>query len=210
HSQTAVFFDFDGDGYLDLFLANTAGWTTDDLDPGTRRHVGKGGAGFGQVVHSPKEVNVLYRNNGNRTFTDVTEQGGLKGGGWAGDAVAFDYDGDGKPDLFVTCMFGRCQLYRNNGDRTFTDVTLQVLGKTPWGGVGARAFDFNNDGRLDLFVVDMHSDMWMGVDFTHKSEPLARKYEKKKFRYSNGPYAEEDHRLVRARKGLGGRDGFSS
>src|SRR5205085_9462081 len=141
-------------------------------------------------VFSPKEYNVLYHNNGDGTFTDVTEKAGLKGRGWAGDAVAFDYDGDGKTDLFVTSMFGRCQLYRNNGDGTFADVTLDVLGRTPWGGVGAKVFDADNDGRLDLFVVDMHSDMWMGVDYDHKSLDEARKYEKKKFNYYNGPRAE--------------------
>src|SRR5262249_39174054 len=146
---------------------------------------------FGGVIYSPKESNVLYHNNGDGTFTDVTAKAGLAGRGWAGDAVAFDYDGDGKMDLFVASMFGRCQLYRNNGDRTFTDVTLDVLGKTPFGAMGAKLMDFNNDGRLDLFVVDMHSDMWMGADSEQKSLPEAKQYEKTKFRYFYGPRAVE-------------------
>src|SRR5262249_48923999 len=107
HSQTAVFFDFDNDGHLDLFLTNTASWTTDARDPSSHYYVGKGLGGLGQVVHSHKESNRLYRNTGKGTFVDVTEGSGLEGRGWAGDAVAFDYDGDGKIDLFVTSMFGR-------------------------------------------------------------------------------------------------------
>src|SRR5207249_376324 len=113
----ATFFDFDNDGKPDLFVASTRGG------------------------------NVLFRNLGGGKFTDVTAPAGLAGRGGAGDAVAADYDGDGRTDLFVTSMFGRCQLYRNNGDGTFTDVTLKVLGRTPFGALGARVFDFNNDGR---------------------------------------------------------------
>jgi hypothetical protein len=160
------------------------------------------------VVHSPKEANVLYRNNGDGTFADVTDKAKLKGRGWAGDAVAFDYDADGDPDVFVTCMFGRCQLYRNNGDGTFADVTLDVLGQTPWGGVGAKVFDADNDGRLDLYVVDMHSDMWMGVDTEHKSLDEARQYERKKFEYYNGPRALKDRRLIEGEQLLGMQIGF--
>jgi hypothetical protein len=203
HSQAALFFDFDNDGHLDLLLTNTAEWTSEDYDKTARYFVGKGDRGLGQVVQSPKEYNILYRNNGNGTFTDVTARAGLRGRGWAGDAIAFDYNGDGRLDVLITSMFGRAQLYRNNGDGTFTDVTLEVLGRTPWGGMGARVFDFNNDGRLDLFIVDMHSDMWMGADFKHTSLPLARKYETTKFRYYNGPYAEQKPSLIVSEKELG-------
>ncbi len=79
-------------------------------------------------------------------------------------------------------MFGPSQLYRNNGDGTFTEVTKKVLGRTPAGGIGARAFDFDNDGKLDLYIVDMHSDMWMppGAD-------LARLDEKQKWHYMTIP-----------------------
>src|SRR5262249_34095015 len=71
HSQSALFFDYDNDGYLDLFLTNTAAWTTDDKV--SNYFVGRGGAGVGEVVHAEKEGNRLFRNNGNGTFTDVTE-----------------------------------------------------------------------------------------------------------------------------------------
>src|SRR5262245_7106454 len=206
HSQTAVFFDFDSDGHLDLFLTNTAKWTTDQYDKASRHYLGLGE--LGGVMESPKEWNVLYRNNGDGTFTDVTEKAGLKGRGWAGDAVAFDYDGDGRIDLFVTSMFGRCQLYRNNGDGTFTDVTLKVLGQTPWGALGARVFDYNNDGRLDLVIVDMHSDMWMGLDFEHQSLKMVPAVEKRKFRYYFGPRVQYDPSLIQREIDDGKRIGF--
>jgi enediyne biosynthesis protein E4 len=209
HSQTALFFDYDRDGFLDLFLANTAEWTTNTFDPSSHYYVGKGGDGFGQVVHSPKESNVLYRNNGKGGFEEVTEKAGLKGAGWAGDAVAFDYNEDGFPDLLVTSMFGRSQLYQNNTNGTFTDVTLKVLGRTPWGGLGARVFDFNNDGKLDLFIVDMHSDMWMGPDFKHISQQLAKRSERKKFGWYNGPNVESKPHLIGEEMTLAREIGFS-
>jgi hypothetical protein len=209
HSQTAVFFDYDNDGYLDLFLTNTARWTTDTVDSNTRAYFGKGDVGgLAQVVTSPKESNVLYRNTGKGTFVKVTDQAGLAGRGWAGDAIAFDYNGDGRMDLFVTSMFGRCQLYRNEGGGKFTDVTLDVLGQTPWGGVGANIFDFNNDGRLDLLVVDMHSDMWTGVDRAHTTFELARQVEKKRFRSYHGPLMDKNPSLMDEEIELGRQVGF--
>jgi len=138
----------------------------------------------------------------------VTAKVGLKGRGWSTDAVAFGYDGDGRPDLLVTCMFGRAQLYRNNPGGTFTDVTLKVLGGTPWGGMGARVFNHDNDGRLDLFIVDMHSDMWMGADFKHASLEQARKYEKTKFPFYSGPIAEKKPHLIELERQLGREIGF--
>src|SRR2546425_13264914 len=89
----------------------------------------------------------LYRNNGDGTFTDVTDRAGLRGRGWTGDAAVFDYDEDGFLDLFVPSMFGRGQLYRNSGHGTFTDVTAQTLGRTPYGAVGCKVFDYDGDGR---------------------------------------------------------------
>jgi len=91
----------------------------------------------------------------------VTAKAGLKGKGWSSDVAVFDYNDDGYLDLLVTNMFGMSQLYRNDKGSTFTDVTKEVLGHTSWGATGAKAFDFNNDGKLDLFLVDMHSDMWL-------------------------------------------------
>jgi hypothetical protein len=66
-------------------------------------------------------------------------------------------------------------------------VTLKTLGKTPFGGIGAKVFDYNNDGLLDLYIVDMHSDMWMGVDFQHASEEKAKRFETRSFDRFFGP-----------------------
>jgi hypothetical protein len=183
HSSAATFFDFDRDGDLDLFVGNTGKWTLDTFDQVSKYFPGKGD--LGELAGCPVEDNILYRNNGDGTFTDVTAKAGLKGMGWGGDIAAFDFNEDGYPDLLVTNMFGRSQLYRNNGDGTFTDVTLATLGRTPWGGMGVRALDFNNDGKLDLYIVDMHSDMW-----TRPFHDPSLVQEKKKYPHVNGPLAE--------------------
>lgn len=187
HSQTAAFFDFDNDGLLDLFVTNTAEWTLPQLDPISRYYPGF--ADFWEMAASPKESNVLYRNSGDGKFTDVTAKAGLKGEGWGGDVAIFDFDGDGRLDLFVTNMFGANQLYRNNPDGAFTDVTKATLGKTSWGAIGAKAFDYNNDGTLDLLIADMHSDMWLRSLQDAETIAKAKKYAKTRFRYVTGPYA---------------------
>ena len=175
HSQAATMFDADGDGDLDLFLANTAMWTTSTRDP-----VGKYYAGVTtlmELIQSPVETNVYFQNNGDGTFTDHTAAAGLAGHGWGGDSAVFDYDEDGDLDLFIANMFGGSVLYRNDGGH-FKDVTAAVLGKTPWGAVGSKAFDYDGDGRLDLFVVDMHSDMWTPDDYDLGKVEEGRKYDK--------------------------------
>jgi hypothetical protein len=188
HSQMGVFFDYDNDGYLDLLVINTARWTHDQPIGGIKYYPGKDDF-FKDIIGSPVEHNILYHNNHDGTFTDVTDKVGLAGPGWAGDVAVFDYDEDGYPDLLVTNMFGASTLYHNNAGRSFTAVTKKVLGKTSWGGLGCKAFDFNNDGHLDLFIVDMHSDMWMGVvyDWNPDQLQLLKDSEKKKYRYVSGP-----------------------
>ena len=88
-------------------------------------------------------------------------------------------------------MFGRGQLYRNSGHGTFTDVTAETLGPTPHGAIGTKVFDYDGDGRLDLFVVDMHSDMWMGLDSTQGSFGVATRTQHRRFLSPNGPVNED-------------------
>lgn len=197
HSQTAAFFDYDRDGLLDLLLVQTARWTYDEKDEVIGYFPGKGAlGGLDDITAAPRENNILYRNRGDGTFADETERSGLAGRGWAGDVAVFDYDEDDWLDVFVTSMFGPAQLYRNQHDGTFADVTQATLGPTPFGGVGAKAFDYDNDGRLDLYVVDMHSDMWMGVDGRHASRPIAEAAEKVRFDHVYGPKVKEQPALL--------------
>jgi enediyne biosynthesis protein E4 len=125
--------DFDGDGFEDIYFVNGR-----DLYPG------------GVEVR-----NALYRNNGNGTFTDVTEKAGVPGNAYGLGCIWGDYDNDGHPDLYVT-QYGKNILYRNNGDSTFTDVTQKAhVDGTDFGTVfhtGATFFDYDRDGYLDLYV----------------------------------------------------------
>lgn len=175
HSQSAAFFDYDNDGDLDLFVTNTAKWTSDVLDD--RVNYYRGPEKLWEHINDERdlEANVLFRNNGDGTFTNAARQAGLEGKGWSGDAAVFDFDGDGDLDIFVTHMFGMSQLYANDGFGQFADVTHQTLRRTSYGAIGCKAFDYDNDGKLDLFVADMHSDMWMGPYDKSLIEP-SRKY----------------------------------
>jgi hypothetical protein len=134
-------FDYNGDGRPDIFFANGAPLATMTKD-------------------GPKYWDRLYRNDGNGVFTDVTEQAGLKGTGFDVGVAAGDYDNDGHPDIFVSGVHGN-KLYHNNGDGTFTDVTKKAgLDNRvdpeygPLWSVAAAWVDVNNDGLLDLFVVN--------------------------------------------------------
>ena len=132
-----LFFDSDNDGHLDIYLVNS----------GTLNH---------DIQHQrqPNEMNVLYRNSGDGTFIDVTVAAGLQHNhGYGMGCISADYDNDGDADLYLT-NFGPNQLYRNNGDGTFTDVTSYAgVGDRNWS-VSASFGDFNLDGHLDLYVVN--------------------------------------------------------
>jgi enediyne biosynthesis protein E4 len=127
--------DYDQDGLMDLFFVQSA--ATDIYKP----------------PHPLRSA--LYHNNGDGTFTDVTEKAGLAGEGHYGQGVAVgDYDNDGYPDLYVT-GYGRAILYHNNGNGTFTDVTAKA-GVADEGGWSTSAgwFDYDKDGWLDLVVTN--------------------------------------------------------
>jgi len=126
-------FDYDNDGWLDIFLAN--GW------------------GLDQFPKGQQPFSHLYRNNHDGTFTDVTERAGLVRHGWAQGVCVGDYDNDGNLDLFVT-YYGKNVLYHNNGDGTFTDVTKEtgLLQAEDRYNTGAAFVDYDRDGHLDLFV----------------------------------------------------------
>ncbi len=161
-SMSPSFFDADGDGDLDLLVTNTARWTLESFDDKLRYYRGK--ATLDELIDSEKQENAFYLNDGKGKFTEAAGPAGLKGKGWGGDAAVFDMDDDGDLDVFICNMFGSSVLHENDGKGRFKDVTAAVLGKTSWGAVGCRAFDYDGDGLLDLFVSDMHSDMWIPFD----------------------------------------------
>ena len=131
-----AFFDYDNDGWLDLFVPS-----------GTRFSVGEASDAL------PDPGNRLYRNTGEGGFVDVTETAGLERHGWASGVTVADYDNDGWSDLFVT-YWGQNVLYRNKRNGSFEDVTERagLLRPSRHWATGAAFFDYDRDGRLDLFV----------------------------------------------------------
>lgn len=162
HSSGAVFFDYDNDGLVDLFVCNIGRYTTDQVGP-DGSYVGVRDAFLGHTHADRYEFSVLYKNLGHNRFKDVSAEVGLRHAAWSGDASSADLNGDGWPDLYVLNMQGDDHFYLNEGGRRFSDRTEQYFPKTPWGSMGIKFFDYDNDGRVDLFVTDMHSDMWEDI-----------------------------------------------
>jgi enediyne biosynthesis protein E4 len=162
HSSGAVFFDYDGDGLLDLFLTNVGVYTTDERGPGGY-FVGMGDAFMGHLHPERAEASILYHNLGGNRFKDVSQQMGLVDKSWSGDATALDINQDGFPDLYILDMQGGDHLWLNEGGKHFRDATAKYFPKRPWGSMGVKAFDFDGDGQLDIFVTSMHPDMWVNV-----------------------------------------------
>jgi hypothetical protein len=124
--------DYDNDGYPDIYFTNAP-----SVD---------------MALAGRKAKGALYHNNGDGTFTDVTDKAGVGYPCWAMGAVVGDFNNDGWPDLLITC-FGGIVLYRNNGNGTFTDVTAQAgLGRDHGWVTGATFGDYDGDGWVDLFV----------------------------------------------------------
>lgn len=158
HSSGAVFFDYDNDGHLDLFLTNVGVYTTDRRGRGGY-FVGVHQAFGGHLMPDRTEASILYQGKGDGTFRDVSRSTGLVDTSWSGDASFADLDRDGFLDLYVVNMQGDDHFYRNEGGRRFVEQTSKLFPETPWGTMGIKFFDFDNDDRLDLLLTDMHSDM---------------------------------------------------
>jgi enediyne biosynthesis protein E4 len=159
HSSAAVFFDYNHDGRLDLFLVNVGRYTNDTIAPDDKHYVGLDDAFSGHLKPERAEQSILYRNEGGNRFVDVSQRVGLQDMSWSGDASVVDVNDDGWPDLYVLNMQGNDQYYENVGGTRFVKKSRVVFPRTSWGSMGIKVFDFNNDGRLDIFVTDMHSDM---------------------------------------------------
>ena len=161
HSSGAVFFDYDRDGRLDLFLTNVGVYTTDEIGgDGYRYHVGFEEDAFrGHLFPERTEQSLLFRNEGGNRFVDVSEATGLVDGRWSGDANLVDLNDDGWTDLYVLNMQGDDEYYENVEGTRFVARGREVFPRTSWGAMGIAVLDFNNDGRLDIYITDMHSDM---------------------------------------------------
>jgi len=137
-------FDFDGDGWLDIYQVNGSR-LEGNLNPTPRNH--------------------LYHNNRDGSFSDVTDASGTGHTGWGQGVCVGDYDGDGRPDLFVT-YWGRNVLYRNLGNGTFSDVSVKagVAGASGRWNTGCAFLDYDRDGDLDLFIANY-------IDFDPRTAP---------------------------------------
>ena len=159
HSSGAVFFDYDNDGLLDLLVCNVGRYTSDKRRP-DGSYVGLADAFQGHLHPDRFEYPVIYKNMGHDRFKDVTAEVGLHPQGWGGDASFANLNGDGWPGLFILNMQGRNHYFENEGGKKFVDRTEKYFPRTPWGAMGIKFFDFDNDGRMDLLLTDMHSDMF--------------------------------------------------
>ncbi len=141
-----AFYDYDNDGWLDIFLVN--GWRLEGFPKGEE-----------PTCH-------LFKNNRDGTFTDVTAKAGLARSGWGQGVCIGDYDNDGYEDLFIS-YYGQNALYHNNGNGTFTDVTAKagLAQKTTRWNTGCAFVDYDRDGHLDLFVANY-------IDLDLKTAPV--------------------------------------
>jgi len=145
-SGGVALFDYDNDGWLDVYFVN-----------------GSTFAALNGQEKAPRAA--LYHNNHDGTFTDVTDQAGVANERWGFGVAVGDYDNDGWEDFYVT-NFGRNRLYHNNGDGTFTDVAEKMgVALSGWS-TGATFGDYDGDGRLDLFVAG-----YVDFDPSHPPEP---------------------------------------
>jgi hypothetical protein len=149
---TAIAFDYDRDGDVDLFIGSYF-QPINLFQPDTPRffpenfETANNGGGL-----------TVFRNNGDGTFTDVTETAGFKLSGWTLDLGHADADNDGDDDLYIACDFGTDRFFVNNGDGTFTDKTESAIGIDTKKGMNVDWGDFDNDGFLDVYVTNITDD----------------------------------------------------
>ena len=160
---TSVAFDYDRDGYVDLFIGSYFA-PVNVFNPDTPRF-------FPESFETANNGGGLsvYRNNGNGTFTDVTEKAGFKLSGWTLDLGHADADNDGDDDLYVACDFGTDRLFLNNGNGTFTDISDKAIGIDSKKGMNVDWGDFDGDGYLDIYVTNITDDYMREGNFFWKN-----------------------------------------
>lgn len=169
HSSGATFFDFDRDGLLDVYLSNVGQYTSEQLreaahgDHRYQFYDGFADAFGGHNFPARNEPSRLYRNAGDNRFEDVSEIMQDVVSSWSGDATFIDANNDGWPDIYELNMQGNDQYYENQAGQSFVRKSRELFPKTSWGAMGIKSFDWNNDGRMDIYITDMHSDMSIDV-----------------------------------------------
>jgi enediyne biosynthesis protein E4 len=163
-SASAGFFDYDNDGWLDIFVTRYVEWSFQN-----NRHCGDKKPGYRAYCHPDNFegiTNILYRNNGDGTFTDVSSKAGIASSIGKGLGVSFaDYDDDGLMDVYVANDSVQCFLFRNTGQGTFTEMGLLAgvgfneEGKT-FAGMGVDFADYDNDGHPDIIVTDLSNEKY--------------------------------------------------
>ena len=158
HSSASVFFDYDLDGLLDLLVVNVGEYTGSATGRGGY-YIGLPDAFQRHRREEASEASRLYKNLGDNRFREVSAEVGLVDTSWSGDATLVDFNEDGYPDLYIVNMQGDDHYWENRGGKQFVDRTDEHFPKTSWGAMGVQVLDVENDGRFDLMVTDMHSDM---------------------------------------------------
>lgn len=158
HSSGVVWVDIDRDGLLDLLVVNVGSYTLEEKGPGGF-HRARPDAFQGHLFPDRIEYSILYRNLGGGRFRENNRAWGFRDGSWSGDATFSDLNDDGFPELYLVNMQGDDRFWENRGGRQLVERTGAWFPRTPWGATGVKFLDVDNDGRMDLFVTDMHSDM---------------------------------------------------
>jgi hypothetical protein len=198
-STQALFFDYDGDGDLDCYLLNHSVHSAENYGTSEIRRTRDTLAG-----------DRLYRNDQGR-FVDISEQAGIIGSriGYGLGVAAGDLDGDGRPDIYVSNDFHENDyLYLNNGDGTFRELAASALSHTSTFSMGSDLADFDNDGRLDIFTLDMKP----AEETIHKASVGADPYNIYQFKLGFGYHYQYPRNMLhwnRGNLGPGGEPRFS-
>ena len=179
--QSAAWGDYDNDGHVDLFVCG-------EFMP-TEFEAGAAGSYSYKGSADLRNLCRLYHNNGNGTFADVADSAGVRNERRAKGAAWGDYDGDGRPDLYVSNSGQENRLYHNNGDGTFTDVARQLKVAEPLKSFSCWFFDYDNDGRQDIFVTGFSATL-CDIIRSHLDQPTAG--ERPRLYHNEGPSGFRD------------------
>jgi len=183
HSSGSMFLDYDNDGLVDLLVCNVGVYTSNEKGH-YGEYVGLKDAFLGHLYPERFEYPVLYKNLGHYKFKDVTAEVGLRPYGWCGDATFADVNGDSWPDVFFLNMQGASHYFENVEGKKFVEKTQEYFPRTPWGSVGLKFFDYDNDGRMDLFTnaASMRYSMRRVIDAMQvepNDRPIAQRHQSK-------------------------------